>query len=282
MSVQPFMPEMNVGAATELRHGLAVRYWGEGPALVLLHGGMGSWTHWCRNIAALARRFRVIALDMPGYGDSANAVPNDEDKYIGCVAKVFAEVVDEAHPAGVVGFSFGAVIAAAVSRRQPQLVARLSLLGPGGFGYSTGRSITLQKVPKGDATSVEVRKAVAFNLGQWMLSTAPAAEDPVVDVQLQNLVRARYDNRQISARDRLVADLAALTCPVQLIWGGRDVLTFPSISTRLNRCLAVRPDLKAEILPVGGHWVQYECADDVNGLLIGFHALDSAGKDHRQ
>jgi len=282
MSAQAFMPEMNGGASTELRHGLAVRYWGKGAALVLLHGGMGSWTHWCRNIGTLARKFRVIALDMPGYGDSANASPNDEDEYIGCVAKVFAEIVDEAYPAGVVGFSFGAVIAAAVSRRQPQRVARLSLLGPGGFGYPTGRSITLQKVPKGDATSVEVREATAFNLGQWMLSTAPAAEDPVVDVQLQNLVRARYDNRQISASDRLVADLAALTCPVQLIWGGRDVLTFPSISTRLDRCLAVRPDLEAQILPVGGHWVQYECADEVNELLIRFHALDSAGKDNRQ
>ncbi len=282
MSVQAFMPEMNGGAPTELRHGLAVRYWGKGAALVLLHGGMGSWTHWCRNIGALAHKFRVIALDMPGYGDSASAIPSTEDGYIGCVAKVFAEIVDEANPAGLVGFSFGAVIAAAVSRRQPQRVARLSLLGPGGFGYPTGRSIALQKLPKGDASSAEVRKAAAFNLGQWMLSTAPAAEDPVVDVQLHNLVRARYDNRQISARDRLVADLAALTCPIQLIWGGRDVLTFPSIRTRLDRCLAVRPDLEAEILPVGGHWVQYECADEVNELLIRFHAPGSAGKGNCQ
>lgn len=130
MSVQAFMPGMSGGAPTELRHGLAVRYWGKGAALVLLHGGMGSWTHWCRNIGALARKFTVIALDMPGYGNSANAMSSDEDGYIDCVAKVFAEIVDEANPAGLVGFSFGAVIAAAVSRRQPQRVARLSLLGP--------------------------------------------------------------------------------------------------------------------------------------------------------
>src|SRR3546814_6277896 len=40
------------------------RLWGEGPPLVLLHGGSGSWTHWFRNIPALARRYRVIAADL--------------------------------------------------------------------------------------------------------------------------------------------------------------------------------------------------------------------------
>ncbi len=73
-------------------------------------------------------------------------------------------------------------------------------------------------MPKGDATSVEVRKVAAFNLGQSMLSTVPGVDDPVVDVQLRNLARARFDNRQISAKDRLVGDLAALTCTIQLIW----------------------------------------------------------------
>jgi len=278
MSAQAFMPGINKSAPIELRQGLAVRCWGRGAPLVLLHGGMGSWTHWGRNIGALARKFTVITFDMPGYGDSRDAGSIGEDGYIDWVADVFAEIVSEANPAGLIGFSFGAVIAAAVSTRQPQRVARLSLLGPGGFGYPAGRSIALQKLPKGDATLAEVRKTAAFNLGQWMLSAVPDADDPVVDMQLRNLARARFDNRQISAKDRLVADLAALTCPIQLIWGGRDVLTFPSIRTRLDRCLAVRPDLEAGILPAGGHWVQYECAEEVNELLIGFHARNSVRK----
>ena len=111
-----------------------------------------------------------------------------------------------------------------------------------------------------------------------MLSATPEINDSVIDVQLCSLKQARFDNRQISAQDRLVTDLAALTCPVQLIWGGRDVLTFPSIRTRLDRCLAVRPDLEAGILPAGGHWVQYECADEVNELLTRFHAPNTARK----
>ncbi len=259
-------------APTEIRHGLAVRYWGKGAPLVLFHGGMGSWTHWCRNIETLAHKFTVIAVDLPGYGDSIDAAVRSEDAYIEWVADVFSEIVASLAPAGLVGFSFGAVVAAGVAARTARQVGRLSLLGPGGFGYRTGNSIVLKKLPKGDADPVEVREITAFNLGQWMLSSVPDVDDPVIDIQLRNLARSRFDNREISAKDRLVPDLAKLSCPIQLIWGGRDVLTYPSIGVRLDRCLAVRPDLKAEIMPEGGHWVAYECADAINSLLARFHS----------
>src|SRR5690606_34848395 len=53
--------------------------WGEGPPLVLLHGGSGSWTHWIRNIPALVDAgFSVFVPDLPGFGDSA-APPDGED-----------------------------------------------------------------------------------------------------------------------------------------------------------------------------------------------------------
>jgi pimeloyl-ACP methyl ester carboxylesterase len=233
---------------------------------------MGSWSHWCRNIPTLADRFSVIAVDLPGYGDSIDAGCLDDHAYIDWVAAVFGEIVAKSGRAGLVGFSFGAVIAAAVAARKPRYVNRLTLLGPGGFGYRTGSSITLKKVPKGNVEPRELREITAFNLGQWMLSSAPNLDDPVIDIQLRNLARSRFDNRRISAQDRLIADLAKLGCPIQLIWGGRDVLTFPSIQVRLQRCLSVRPDLEAEILPEGGHWVAYECADAVNSLLTRFHA----------
>src|SRR6202012_2762510 len=47
------------------------RRWGNGPALVLLHGGYGSWTHWLRNVENLASRYSVLACDLPGLGESA-------------------------------------------------------------------------------------------------------------------------------------------------------------------------------------------------------------------
>lgn len=44
---------------------------GRGPALVLLHGWMGSWYSWRKVMPTLAERFTVIVPDARGYGDSA-------------------------------------------------------------------------------------------------------------------------------------------------------------------------------------------------------------------
>lgn len=53
--------------------------WGTGPVVVLLHGGSGSWTHWARNVAALAEAgFTALVPDMPGFGESS-APPEGED-----------------------------------------------------------------------------------------------------------------------------------------------------------------------------------------------------------
>ena len=46
---------------------------GDGPAVVLLHGIPESWHCWHHQIPVLARQFRVIALDMKGYGQSDKA-----------------------------------------------------------------------------------------------------------------------------------------------------------------------------------------------------------------
>jgi pimeloyl-ACP methyl ester carboxylesterase len=52
---------------------LAWRAWGaaEAPAVMLLHGGSGSWRHRRRNIRALGRAHHVLAPDRPGLGESA-------------------------------------------------------------------------------------------------------------------------------------------------------------------------------------------------------------------
>ena len=63
--------------------------WGTGEPLVLLHGGSGSWTHWIRNVEALAAAGRrVIVPDLPGFGDSARP-PGGQDA--DGVAPVLAE-----------------------------------------------------------------------------------------------------------------------------------------------------------------------------------------------
>src|SRR5262245_54544425 len=96
---------------------MAVKTSGSGPDVVLFHGGMGCGRHWTRNIAPLATRFTVHALDHPSYGESA-AVPRETtgEAYLNLVHRLFVEMFPGDAPLRLGGFSFGGAIAANLAR----------------------------------------------------------------------------------------------------------------------------------------------------------------------
>src|SRR3546814_20757568 len=84
------------------------RLWGDGPPLVLLHGGHGSWTHWLRNIPVLAEHFTTIVPDLPGYGDSdlpSLTNPVEAEALAAIVAAGLDRVVPPPATYHLVGFS---------------------------------------------------------------------------------------------------------------------------------------------------------------------------------
>ncbi|MGV9301713.1 alpha/beta fold hydrolase [Amycolatopsis sp. NPDC003676] len=87
---------------------------GSGPAVVLLHGGGPGATglsNYSRNIEALAEHFRVLVLDMPGYGRSSKYV--DQSDPFGYLARVLGEFLDvlEIDSAHLIGNSYGGAAA---------------------------------------------------------------------------------------------------------------------------------------------------------------------------
>lgn len=274
---------LDQSAARSRRSELAFRRWGTGPSLVLVHGGVGSWTHWVRNIGPLAAHYTVHAIDLPGFGESPD-VPDDlsADGYLDWVAEAVTDaasagssgVASGAAPrsAGIIGFSFGGVVAAAVAARIGPVVRKLTLIGPGGFGEPVGRSIPLRKRPKDKDDVQLLRERTAFNLGQWMLSESPAVDDPVVDLHLANIELSRYDSRIIGWRPTLLPDLQRMVCPAQILWGDRDRLAHPSVDARRSQCLAARPDLETTVIRDCGHWAQFACPKSINEQLLAFHA----------
>lgn len=92
--------------------------WGSGSPVVLLHGGSGSWTHWARNIEALAVTGQhVLVPDLPGFGDSASP-PNghDADALPPWLEVGLQQLLGE-EPADLVGFSFGGLVAGLLAQR---------------------------------------------------------------------------------------------------------------------------------------------------------------------
>jgi len=108
--------------------------WGQGPTLVLLHGGWGSWTHWYRSIPLLAPHFTLLAADTPGFGDSgAPPKPTSPDD----IADILVAGLDELIPAGdtfhLAGFSFGGLIGSVVASKMPGRCRSFVPVGASGF-----------------------------------------------------------------------------------------------------------------------------------------------------
>jgi 2-hydroxy-6-oxonona-2,4-dienedioate hydrolase len=254
---------------------LAFTQIGLGPTMLLLHGGTGSRTHWERNIDELAVHFAVLAPDLPGTGKSPDVPPGlSASEYAQLVHHELDRLIGQ-QPLHLVGFSFGAVLAANFAARRGDQVRALTLLGPGGFGRPVGRVLPLRPLP---AAGEDRRHAAAHNLGQVMLAEAPAADDPAVDIALANIAASRFDSRIVSLSETLLKDLHAATAPVQIIWGAEDRLAHPSVAARAQACRDARPDARVHIIPRAGHWVQYDAAPAVNDHIIQFHSAQHSGR----
>jgi 2-hydroxy-6-oxonona-2,4-dienedioate hydrolase len=245
------------------------RTWGVGPPLVLLHGGYGSWTHWIRNVLPLSRRFRVIAPDLPGLGDSAT--PPEPWTAAG-LAAIIVEGLDQVLPAGerahVAGFSFGGVIGGHVAAQLGNRARGFTVVGSNGLGIE--RSPTpLKRVPTA-AGEEEEFATHRYNLNQLMIADPDKIDELALYLQKINHARARMRSRRFSRSNALAEALPHVTARLDGIWGERDATAYPHVEERARVLRSFRPDARFAVVPGAGHWVQYEGADRFNALLAEF------------
>jgi pimeloyl-ACP methyl ester carboxylesterase len=127
----------HLGSRHEVMHGgrrMVWRRFGDGPHLVLVHGGHGSWLHWVRNIDALSRHHTLWLPDMPSYGESdsladdTGAAGDRMERLVDSISVGLRSLVGPDIRFDLAGFSFGGFIAARVAARG--LARRLALLLP--------------------------------------------------------------------------------------------------------------------------------------------------------
>jgi pimeloyl-ACP methyl ester carboxylesterase len=105
---------------------------GTGPAVVFLQGPGANLTHWAWVAPRLVDRHRVLALDLPGTGESgADGARPSVKRWAAHVGRLLdARGVDRA---AVVGHGLGAGVALELALRQPSRVTALALLDPAGL-----------------------------------------------------------------------------------------------------------------------------------------------------
>jgi pimeloyl-ACP methyl ester carboxylesterase len=241
------------------------RAWGAGTPVVLLHGGSGSWTHWVRNVNALGRRHRVLAADMPGFGDSDSPPPPET---VETLARVVAGGLDALLPPpgwyDVLGFSFGGIVGGLVAARQRERVRTLVFIGTGGMGFPRSSLPALVRVPPdGDD-----REAHRENLRRLMLGDPARADDLAVAIHRDNVRRARFRTGSAPDSDVLLRALPSVTARLAGIWGTRDAFAVPYLDARRATLARFRPDVDFRLVEGAGHWVNYEAAATVNAALV--------------
>lgn len=257
------------------------RSWGnrDHPALILFHGGAGSWQHWVRTIPAFSDRYRVIAPDLPGLGESAYPpTPSPHPVDMPTIAKVVAAGIDAVLGASanydLVGFSWGASVGGHVALLHGARVRSLTLLGAGGL-VKPRTPIKLERVR--DKTGDELMAAHRTNLLRSMLAKPETVDDLALTMQAYNASRSRLDTPAIIATRPLAQSLPQLKIPVNAIWGERDQIAYYPIEDRVAALRELRPGIEPRIIPGAGHWATYEAPDAFNAILDEFlHATAKA------
>lgn len=266
---------------------VAWRCWGRGPAVVLLHGGSGGWNHWIRNVEALAAGgLRVLAPDMPGYGDSDDApLPHAAQTLARVLSRscraLLAELTSDEPGAGsagqaggahereavaLVGFSFGSVVAAQWAALDPARVRQLVLVGAMGLGPPRDRAIDLR--PWKHLTDSRALTLVRrHNLGALMFHDPSRIDTLAMQLHQRNTERTRFISRWISRGDALASLLAEIDVPLHGVWGAHDVTAAGGVDDCGRLLQALGPRVGFDVIEGAGHWVQYERAAEFNRLL---------------
>jgi pimeloyl-ACP methyl ester carboxylesterase len=243
---------------------LVWRAWGSGPPVLLAHGGHGGWSHWIRNIDALASERTVWALDLPGLGESAMPPSIDHEAISAAIAAGLRDLVGAELPVDMVGFSFGGVVGAHLAAFYPGILRRLIVVDTGGLDLPMGE-IDVRGVR---GLPEEERQAVLrANLLSLMLHDPASVDDLALYLQAANGRRARIQAEKIVLPDKLLLILPRVPVQLDAIWGEFDQ-PHPDPEAQAAVLRRFQPRLELRVIPGAGHWAMYENPDAFNRAVL--------------
>ena len=230
--------------------------------LVLLHGGSGSWTHWIRNVAPLvADGFHVLAVDLPGFGDSA--LPENGGDVDALIEPLHAawQMLRASDHVSFLGFSFGGMTAALWLAAYPQDATNLILVGSPGLGIKSPHRVPLKGWRHLPTQALQL-EAHRHNLLALMLHDENKLDELAMTVHRLNVARDRMPRRRLSGTPIVADALPLIACPVHVMYGEWDALYHGCMTDVENLVKNITPQLASWQLVAGsGHWVQFEAPE---------------------
>src|SRR5581483_619738 len=232
---------------------IAIEVQGSGPLVVFMHGIGGNRSNWRDQLPVFAARFRALAWDARGYGDSDDYEgPLDFADFSADLLRLLDHFrADRAH---LVGLSMGGRIAMDFYERHPERVASMTLCDTrAGLGSMTEEQrrefIRLRQEP---LLAGKEPKEMAPAVARTLVSprAVPGSYERLVD-SMSRLHKDSYlKSIAASIGYRRVAALEAIRVPTHVVVGADDTLTPPAVS----RDMAARiPGARLTIIEAAGH-----------------------------
>lgn len=275
------MAALPQGHFVTLNDGLRLHYLdnGSGDAVLFIHGsgpGASGHSNFKQNYPEFAAAgHRVLVPDLPGYG--ASDKPETDYTLDFFVDALFGllDALDIAR-CTLVGNSLGGAIAIRMALDQPQRIARLVLMAPGGLMEKEQYYLQMEGIQKMGAAFAngELNDAAGMRrLLSLQLFDATQISDETVH---ERVAVVKEQPRCVLTRmqvPNLSAQLAGLSCPILGFWGMNDKFCPASgAQTLMQACRNIRFVLLSEC----GHWVMVEHRALFNREVLAFLAEDAA------
>ena len=242
---------------------------GTGPAVVLLHAGVGDRTMWSEHLDPLAAAgYRAVAVDLPGFGE-ASPEEGEQAPWTDVIA-----TMDElgTERAALVGNSFGGAVALRVAVLAPARVSKLVLISAPAPELEPSEQ--LQAAWAEEEAALErgdIDGAVDAVVSAWTLPGAPETlRSRVATMQRRALLLQAEASDVAEAPDPVEEDpsvLEALALPTLVVVGEHDMVDFRQSA---DSFAAAIPGARSELIEGAGHLAPLETPERFRELLLEF------------
>ena len=261
---------------------------GEGPKTIIFLHGLGSYLlAWKKNIIELKKHYRCIAIDLPNYGKSSKGT-------YAFTPSFFAEKVNEFIQKKqlkniiLVGHSMGGQVAVHVALQYPKSVEKMVLIAPAGFEeFSEKEMQWFKKLMTPTLIKATPEKQIKINFGLNFHDGKLPAD---AQFMYEDRLSMRESDKEYDYYCNMIPTCIAgmldepiferlkdIKTPSLIMYGEQDLLIpnkylHPKMTTKevATKGQELIPNSQLIMLPSCGHFVQWECATEVNQNILNF------------